>query len=61
QGAWIEIVDPAGRLRVRREVGSLGPGSHRVTIEAGKPPAGIYFLRLICGGEIRTTRLCLLR
>jgi hypothetical protein len=59
--AALELVDLAGRTVVSREVGALGAGVHRVTLDAGqRVPAGVYFARLTAGGDVRTTRIVLL-
>ena len=45
--ARLELFDVGGRLRGAREVGSLGPGEHVVTLDEGEPlPPGIYLIRL---------------
>jgi len=47
-GARLEVVDVAGRRLVSRDLTSLGPGGHVLTIGDGKPLAsGVYFVRLI--------------
>jgi hypothetical protein len=60
--AWIEIVDPGGRVWARREVGALGPGLHVVTMEPEhRLPAGIYMISLRSAGELRAKRVCVIR
>ena len=50
--ATLDLVDVAGRNVRRHEVGSLGPGSHTVSLgEAGSFPAGVYWLRLAQDGR----------
>jgi hypothetical protein len=42
--ATLDVVDVLGRRVLRREVGSLGPGVHSVTLEAAPPiRPGLYF------------------
>ncbi len=58
--ATIEILDARGRRLLVREVGSMGPGSHRVDLSQGRRiPAGVYLLRLIRGGMNRSMKLVL--
>jgi hypothetical protein len=60
--ARLEVVDAAGRVCVRREVGSLGPGRHEVMVGSRHAlAAGIYLVRLTRGGEVRTERLSIIR
>ena len=56
---WLEVVDPAGRRVVTREIGGLGAGAHEVAFGPGLPP-GLYFVRLIQGADIRTRRAVVL-
>ena len=52
RAATLDLVDVAGRSVRRHEVGSLGPGSHTVSLgEAGSLPAGVYWLRLAQDGR----------
>jgi hypothetical protein len=47
----------AGRLRVSRSLTGLGPGPHRIQVDDGRAlTAGVYFVRLIHGRDVRTTR-----
>jgi hypothetical protein len=56
--ARLELVSPAGRVVVAREVSALGDGSHRVDLAQGRTLArGLYFLRLVRGDEVRTRRV----
>jgi hypothetical protein len=46
--AQVTVVDVAGRLRWRRSLGALGPGSHQVVLDLGSELGpGVYFIRLI--------------
>jgi len=55
--ASLEVFDLAGRLLVRREVGSLGAGVHRVEFsELGSVEPGLVFVRLVRGGRTLTAR-----
>jgi hypothetical protein len=48
--ARLELLDVAGRLVARREVGSLGVGVHQLSLGGAQPlPAGLFFARLSCG------------
>ncbi len=50
--ATLELVDVAGRVVQRREVGALGPGTHTVSMgRQERVSAGIYFISLTQGGE----------
>lgn len=60
--ATIEVHDLSGRRVMSREVGSLGPGLHRVTLEPRAPwRAGIYFLKLRHPDGAIARRVCVLR
>jgi hypothetical protein len=60
--ATLEMIDVAGRRVERREVGTLGPGPHVVTL-GGAPrlKSGIYFLRLTQGEDVLRSRVVLVR
>ena len=60
--ATLELMDIAGRRVARREVGSLGPGTHMVAIApaSGLKP-GLYFLRLRQGARMLTARVAVIR
>ncbi len=53
--ARLELMDVAGRLRLSKTVGTLGPGRHTLELsDGGTIHPGIYFLRLTQGGrEVR--------
>lgn len=60
--ARLEIFDICGRHCLSRDVGSFGPGKHSIPLEgaaAWRP--GVYYAQLKRGGEMRTTRMVLLR
>ncbi len=60
--ASLELIDIAGRRKVREEVGSLGPGQHlRGLNESGQLRPGLYWVRLTRAGERRTARVVLTR
>jgi DNA-binding beta-propeller fold protein YncE len=55
--ARIEVLDVAGRVVERREVGSLGLGRHSLDLAAGRAlPAGLYLVRLTQGSRVRSVR-----
>jgi hypothetical protein len=56
--ARLDLIDVTGRRVVSRDVGSLGVGSHSINMAEGKRlSAGLYFLRLIQGVNVRSTRV----
>lgn len=58
--ASLEIFDVLGRRHLDREVGSLGPGPHRVDIAtAGQVPPGLYLLRLNQAGRVVSRRVAI--
>jgi len=60
--AQLEVVDVAGRVVARREVGPLGPGPHKVTFsEAAGWRPGIYLIRLTQESRSLVERACVLR
>jgi hypothetical protein len=60
--ATLEVVDVAGRRMLRREIGTLGPGSHSVTLDtAPMLSPGLYFLRLSQGTRRLTDRVVVMR
>jgi hypothetical protein len=58
--ATLEILDIAGRSHVKRDVSSLGPGSHVITVTDRLPP-GIYLLRLRQGGDDASSKAVVIR
>jgi hypothetical protein len=44
--AELALIDVAGRVVASRQVGTLGAGSHLVTLTGAKFQPGIYWLRL---------------
>jgi len=55
QPALIDVIDVAGRRVARRDVGSMGPGPHRLDLARGVRLApGVYCLRLIRAGRVIT-------
>jgi hypothetical protein len=57
--AVLEIMDITGRRVAAREVGSLGPGRHQVTMHESLAP-GVYLVRIIQGNQARVRRVVLL-
>jgi hypothetical protein len=56
--ASLELIDVAGRRLAVREVGSLGPGRHRLDLTMGRPlPPGLYLLRLRQDANVRVARV----
>jgi hypothetical protein len=44
----LEVVDVRGKIMLSREVGTLGPGTHSLSLsESGRLGAGVYWLRLV--------------
>jgi hypothetical protein len=60
--ATLELFDLRGRRIEAREVGTMGPGEHRVQLsESGHLPAGLYLVRLTREGRILTAKACVIR
>lgn len=60
--ATLELFDLSGRRLLGHEVGSLGPGDHRVDLARGQRlPAGVYSLRLTQGERRATVRAVVIR
>jgi hypothetical protein len=60
--ARVELLDVAGRLVHRRELGTIPSGPHELEIRPAVPLAsGIYFVRLVQGGRQASTRTAFLR
>jgi len=60
--ATLDVVDVTGRRVARREVGSLGPGAHVVTLgESLSLKPGTYLLRLAQGTRVVVRRGVLVR
>jgi hypothetical protein len=59
--AVLEVMDVAGRRVWRRDVGQLGPGRHSVDVNGSTKRPGLYFLRLIQGGEVLRARMAVIR
>jgi hypothetical protein len=58
--ATLELFDLSGRRLRSREVGSLSPGSHRVSFPGARLDPGLYFVRLTQGTERRSARVVVL-
>ncbi len=60
--ATLELYDVQGRIVLRREVGSLGVGPHRMKLDArGTLPAGVYAIRLRQGEHQALVRAVVMR
>jgi hypothetical protein len=60
--AWLSLYDVAGRRVLSREVGSLGEGSHSLTLGQGENlRTGFYLLRLTQAERSATVRVSVLR
>ncbi len=60
--ASLELIDVSGRRVARQDVSALGPGRHFVTLDGSRVlGAGLYWLRLARGHEVRTARLVLIQ
>jgi hypothetical protein len=60
--ATLELFDLTGRLVLTREVGSLGAGTHRLSIgTVGHMPTGVYSIRLVQGAHRALARGVVLR
>lgn len=60
--ANLELLDLAGRRLMSREVGSLGGGAHVVALETiARVSPGLYWLRLVRGGETLAQRGAIVR
>lgn len=53
----LEVFDVLGRVVDHREPMDLEAGNHRVELETGHLPGGLYLLRLHCNQESRSVRL----
>lgn len=59
--ARLEVFDVSGRLRWRGEVGSLGPGPHRLSLsDLGRAASGVYLVRLSHPTGQRVARIVLI-
>jgi hypothetical protein len=55
--ARLDLIDVTGRVRLTRDVGTLGAGRHVVPLGlAASVPAGIYWLRLTQAGRVVLAR-----
>jgi hypothetical protein len=60
--ASLELIDVSGRRVAARDVGSLGPGSHVVSLGRGTDlPAGVYMLRLRQATRTIVTKAAIVR
>jgi hypothetical protein len=59
--ATLELIDVRGRVLARREVGTLGTGSHSIALVEGHSlSAGLYFVRLTQGHQVARERVTVL-
>jgi hypothetical protein len=58
--ASVELMDIAGRRNAVREVGSFGPGRHRLELREDLP-AGVYLVRLAQGARTRVMKVAVLK
>jgi hypothetical protein len=60
--ARLELLDVSGRIRISRELGTLGPGDYDLPLmESAALPAGLYFVRLTQGAQAATSKVCFVR
>jgi hypothetical protein len=56
----LEVLDVTGRRVAERDVGSWGPGRHRLELRE-ELPAGVYLVRIMQGSQARVTKAVLVR
>lgn len=59
--ARLEVWDVTGRRVAARDVGGFGAGAHRVEMQNGQLPPGVYLLRLSRAGESLERRVAIVR
>lgn len=59
--ADLAVFDISGRLRFRREVGSLGAGRHLIQVPSSTWVSGLYLARLRCGSLELNAKVLLVR
>lgn len=61
--ASLELLDVSGRRVASRQVGSLGPGIHLVSLgrDTSRLAAGVYLIRLVQGGRVLTDKVAVVR
>ena len=60
--ATLQVLDVAGRVMAKRELGSLGPGIHDARVAWDRRPApGIYWVRLTHGDKSVSSRVGVLQ
>lgn len=57
----IKVYNLLGGKILDFDLGLMGPGRHRLSLDAGTLPSGVYILRLQAGTQARMTKLVLLR
>jgi len=60
--ATLALFDLKGRMLVQQEVGSLGPGEHRLALsQSRRLPAGVYLVRLTRANRVLTAKAAVVR
>ena len=59
--ARLELVDLLGRVVLRRDLGTPGPGRHEIALDRSRMPPGVYWLRLVRADRVASARVVLLR
>ena len=57
----VSVFDLLGREVARLVDGEMPAGRHQATLDAGALPSGVYVVRLVAGGEVRTQRVTVAR
>ncbi len=57
----VTVYDALGRQVAVLASGAYGPGRHTVPLGASALPTGVYVVRVVAGGEARTTRVTVVR
>ncbi len=57
----VSMYDALGRQVAVLASGAYGPGRHTVPLGASSLPTGVYVVRVVAGGEARTTRVTVVR
>ncbi len=61
-GGSLELLDLAGRRVATRDLAGLGAGTHRLALlERRALPPGLYLVRLVRGGEVRSLKVAVLQ
>ena len=57
----VSVFDLLGREVARLVDGEMPAGRHQAALDAGALPSGVYVVRLVAGGEVRTQRVTVAR